>query len=290
LPEYLNPLSSASLPQSKLKAIALDLDGTLLNSQGHVSQPTLNALLAARAAGTRIVLASGRMATRIFPVAALLGPPVTVISFNGARIQEFTEAGNIVTTFTSEIPHAFRREIVNLCRERRLFLNVYSGDILFGYHPDGDYRFGEMYHRQNGATYAGFHDDPEQLPDREVAKLLVITAPEDREPLYRDCVAQFAQSGSIVKSNPEYLEFMDKGVTKGSALRYWMQGQGMQPTGVMAFGDAENDLEMLQSVEHGIAVSNASPGLKAAHARISDFSNDEDVIVREMKKLGFMAS
>jgi hydroxymethylpyrimidine pyrophosphatase-like HAD family hydrolase len=117
----------------------------------------------------------------------------------------------------------------------------------------------------------------------------VITSPEDREPLYRDCVARFALAGSIVKSNPEYLEFMDKGITKGSALRLWMNGQGMHPSEVMAFGDAENDLEMLQGVGHGIAVSNASAGLKAAHSRISNFSNDDDVIVRELEKLGWNA-
>lgn len=269
-----------------IQVIALDLDGTLLTREGLPSSLTLATLLAARAAGMRLVLASGRMASRIWPIAAHFAPPLTVIAYNGARIQEWHADGSITTSLTTVVPHDLYQEIVTFCTERRLFLNVYSGDDLHGYQPEGDYRFGEIYHQQNGAHYVAYHRDPSGLPTQEVAKLLTITSPQDRDTLYDFFQERFGQKGSVVKSNPEYLEIMDKGVTKGSALRLWMQSHGIQPSAVTAFGDAENDLDMLQSVGHGFAVANATPGLKAAYSRISSYSHDEEVIVRELQGLG----
>lgn len=278
--------------QTTLQAIALDLDGTLLTSNGFPSPKTVTLLQSRRQAGTRIILASGRMTNRMAPIAELIGGPLTLIAYNGARVVEWKDSNHHECTHTSEIPETLRLSIVNLCRDRDLFLNVYSGSAIYGYHPKGDFRFGEFYHAQNGAEYSEFFDTYSSLPATEVAKLLIVTKPEDREPLYLECSARFANQASIVKSNPEYLEFMAPGVNKGTTLQRWMQQNKIEADAVAAFGDAENDFTMLQSVGFGVAVANCTPGLKAdmirqgsvsRSARISNYSNDEDVIVRELE-------
>jgi Cof subfamily protein (haloacid dehalogenase superfamily) len=282
---------SSSSNHRPIQAIALDLDGTLLTQRGRPSQKTIDALQAHRKAGTRIVLASGRMTNRMLPIADMLGGPLTLIAYNGARLVEWQDSEHQTKVHNSEISNSLRESIIRLCHEKSLFLNVYTGNDLYGFHPLGDYRSGDIYHSQNGAEYIRCVDNPDLLPIEDVAKLLIVTEPKDREALYLECASRFGGLASIVKSNPEYLEFMAPGVNKGTTLRMWMQNHHIDPKHVAAFGDAENDFDMLQSVGLGIAVANGTPGLlrdmqSIAHVsrstRISLYSNEDDVIVREL--------
>jgi len=268
-----------------IKALALDLDGTLLNSRGRISSITATYLQKLRAEGVTLVLASGRMTHRMMPAAEILGPPLTLISYNGARISRWEKGQTWATEFATVISPETRRRVLKLCEKRAYFLNIYAGEDVFGYHPNRDFHAAEFYTGQNGAQYAGFFAHIEDIPAEAIAKLLIITTPEDREKLYRECLEEFGNLCSILKSNPEYLEFMAVGTTKGSALGQWLQSQSFSASQMAAFGDAENDLDMLQAVGHGYAVANATPGLKNAYARISPFNHDEDVIVRELESI-----
>jgi hydroxymethylpyrimidine pyrophosphatase-like HAD family hydrolase len=89
----------------------------------------------------------------------------------------------------------------------------------------------------------------------------------------------------VLKSNPEYLEFVELGTSKGAALAFRLRRNGLSPMDLLAFGDAENDLEMLRMAGLGIAMANATPGLKAEFGRLSRWTHAEDGVAREPSAL-----
>lgn len=80
-----------------------------------------------------------------------------------------------------------------------------------------------------------------------------------------------------------WLELMPKSVTKGAALLKYAKSLGIEPYQIMAFGDAENDISMLGSVGHGVAMGNAMPSVKAVAKDITD-TNYEDGVAKYIAK------
>lgn len=268
-----------SLP---FRAVAIDLDGTLLDTRGVLREETRDALLRIRALGVHLVLASGRMAVRIKPYAEEVGPPISIVAFNGGQLLERQNG-----RWELHRSHALSREscetVARLCEERELFLNIYAGEQLFAYQTRGDFRWCEFYRRQTGAEYAGRLTRLEDFPPGEIVKLLIIETPAERDRLYSELFPLFAGHTQVLKSNPEYLEFLPPGISKAETLKGWLSGKGLIPGDLLAFGDAENDLEMLKLAGRGIALANATPGLKKAFPLLSPWTNDENAVARELR-------
>lgn len=263
------------------KALALDLDGTLLDGRGRLSSRSIRTLRAVSELGVRIVLASGRMTARIAPFAEELGIPVDLISCNGAEILEGPSPARRSVAFRS-IGMAARDAVLELCRSHGVFLNIYAGGKLYCYHPAGDFAFSRFYEAHTGAEYASKHMSIDDLPREGIAKLLAIESPENRERLFTAWSPLLAGYCDVTKSNPEYLEFLGLGVSKGSALSIWLSGHSLERRDLLAFGDAENDLEMLTLAGLGIAMANATPGLRALYTRFSAWSHDQDAVAKEL--------
>lgn len=266
------------------RAVALDMDGTLLDPSGRVTPAAAAAIRALAERGVRVVLASGRMTARVAPFIRELGLRLDLIAYNGAEVCAHGPDGwtpILARTLSAEA----RDAVFDLCRRHARFLNVYAGGKLHGYHPGGDYSHSLHYEAQTLAVYASKVDSLEALPREAILKLLVIDTPENRERLHREWEPLVAAHCQVLKSNPEYLEFVDLGTTKGSALAFWLARNGLRPDEMVALGDAENDLEMLRMAGLGIAMANATPGLKAAFPRISPWSHAEDGVARELARI-----
>ena len=85
---------------------------------------------------------------------------------------------------------------------------------------------------------------------------------------------------------PEWIEIMPRNVNKASALRHIAEENGFTMDEVMAFGDAENDIEMLRSCRYGIAMGNAMAAVKEAAFAITS-SNEEQGIARAIRRYVF---
>lgn len=271
----------ASLPY---RALALDMDGTLLDPSGRISPASAAALKTLVARGLRVLLASGRMTARVVPYIRELGLPLDLVAYNGAEVREHRN-GDWVAIRSCLISDQTRDAVYSLSRDRNLFLNVYAGGDLHGYHPRGDYRHADFYENQTLAVYAGKVNRLEDLPREGILKLLVVETPEARDRLYDECHVRMASHCKVLKSNPEYLEFVDLGISKASALSFWLERNGIRPSELLAFGDAENDLEMLSLAGLGIAMANATPGVKAEWKNLSPWSHAEDGVARELARL-----
>ncbi|HKP97473.1 MAG TPA: HAD hydrolase family protein, partial [Fibrobacteria bacterium] len=228
--------------------------------------------------------ASGRMTARVLPFAEQLAVPLSLVSYNGA---ELLEGGPAAWTSVSlrGLSAAARDAVFDLCRSQRVFLNVYAAGKLHGYHPEGDFAWSRHYEANSGAVYAGKHTSLESLPLEGIPKLLVMETFANRERLYDAWSPLLSNHCVLTKSNPEYLEFLAKGVSKGSGLEIWLERNDILPSELLAFGDAENDLEMLRLAGMGIAMANATPGLRAAYSRFSRWSHAEEGVAKEIAAL-----
>jgi Cof subfamily protein (haloacid dehalogenase superfamily) len=224
------------------------------------------------------------MTARVIPYIRELGIPMDLVSYNGAEVRE-SRAGEWVPVRRVTVSERTRDAVFALARSRGLFLNVYAGDLLHAYHPEGDFRHCRIYEAQTAAAYASKVDDHSRLPQEGILKFLVVDTPEGRDRLYGEYHAAMSSHCDLLKSNPEYLEFVDRGISKGNALQFWLDRNGLSAADLLAFGDAENDLEMLKLAGLGIAMANATPGLKAAWKNLSAWSHAEDGVARELRRL-----
>jgi Cof subfamily protein (haloacid dehalogenase superfamily) len=248
------------------RALALDLDGTLLDSQGILTDATASLLRVLSSRGLRLILASGRMTARVLPFAEQLGVPVDLVTYNGSEVLTHGPMG--WTALSSRgLSNLSRDAVYALSRSHSVFLNVYARNKLHGYHPQGDFTWSKHYETSSGATYAGKHTRLPDLPMEGIQKLLVIGTPAERDHLHDAWSPLLSDHCVLTKSNPEYLEFLAKDVSKGTGLRIWLDHNGLAASDLLAFGDAENDVEMLRLAGLGIAMANATPGLRADYGR-----------------------
>ncbi len=269
---------------SPFKAIAFDLDGTLLNSKGHLSQKNIDCLRKLAERKIQILLVSGRMTPRTLPYAQQLNFPLTMITYNGAETLSGFQETWIKENFRSVDIRAVQ-SLLELCRVQKIFANLYSEGLLYGYHPDGDFNYANHYREQTGAEYHMLYSQYSDLPQKNIAKLLIIETPENRNKLFNQWGPKLEGICALTKSNPEYLEFLGLGINKGSTLQIWLDKNNILPNQLLAFGDAENDLEMLSLAGLGIAMKNATPGLKKEINTISMHTNDEDGIAHELSRI-----
>lgn len=125
------------------KLMAIDLDGTLLNSYGEVSKDTKEALLKAKKQGTEVILASGRPISSTESLALELGVDNYLISGNGAAVYDIKKQEVIYDRFLSKEQVL---KIAKLCEENSFFYNVYTEDEVIASSLNYNILF---YHKEN---------------------------------------------------------------------------------------------------------------------------------------------
>lgn len=261
------------------KLIAIDLDGTLLGSQTHAVSP-FNAAQVRRVAalGHCVVLASGRAYHTIAAFARHLdlSPATPLIAYNGALIR--TLAGE--TLFHEPLPAGASQRIVEFCAAHGCHLNLYLDDELY---VREETHWSRLYRQRTGSVPHVTHD-LERFDGKRPTKLLLIDTPDVTDRLCADFQREFGDSLYITKTDDEYLEFMQAGVSKGRALAHVAERLSIARADCIAFGDSFNDIPMLEWAGLGIAVGNARPPVQAAADRAAPPA-DEDGVGRALEEL-----
>jgi Cof subfamily protein (haloacid dehalogenase superfamily) len=252
--------------RGKIRLVAFDLDGTVLNSKKEISPRTKEAMRRAAAQGIRLVPATGRMLNEI-PKTVYPGIPYAsyAITANGTRIYRLPEKELV---FFREFPAWVTRKIIEECRRYRAILFV-------GHGADGilddrgaaweDPQVKEILMRIERDCSFGFADTYEEfaLWQYPPCKFTLIFAdPDERERAAQSFSRQL--ECNVTSSDPLNLELMPKGASKGSALAFLMDREGIKAHQVMAVGDSDNDHEMLLTAGFSVAMGNAAPALKKA--------------------------
>lgn len=248
-----------------IRLIALDMDGTLLDADHHTIPPrNISALRAAAERGVHIAIASGRSWSLVREHAKALGCVDLAITANGAYALD-TRRGEALASFPMDPRQCV--DIIHILRRRGLFYELYIGAD--NYMDEGDLeqaaglgfstRFMEMFRRNTTLV----PDVAQVAAKGQPGKFDIFYVP----PADREQVAQeIAATGPLAFTSPlgENMELNAPGVHKGRALAAVAQRLGLEPGQVMAFGDADNDLEMLDFAHWSFAMGNAAQAVKAA--------------------------
>ncbi|MBQ5972727.1 MAG: HAD family phosphatase [Oscillospiraceae bacterium] len=255
-----------------VRLIALDLDGTLLNSEKELTPRSRAALEAASRAGIEIVPATGRF-YRGMPEAVRALPFVRyAITINGAQVVDAKSGG---TVYSADISTDDSVSFLSYLDTLPVIYDCYSEG--WGYMTEAMQRAAADY-----IDYAPSLDMVRRLrsPVPELKAFLRETGrraqkfqlfSRDRalqDELLKTLPEKFPQF-AISASLPNNVEINDRGADKGRALRELSRHLGLDVSQTMAFGDGLNDLTMLRAAGTGVAMENGHPDVKAAADRIA---------------------
>lgn len=264
-----------------IKLVAIDLDGTLLNEEKQISARNKEILARAKNQGVKIVLCTGR------PLAAmahylteldLLDAGDYSITFNGGLVQK-NDTGEIMAKKVMTI--ADIEQLVQLAQELSLPLDVLSDGIVYQLPTAPEKQ--SLYNVLNKVL--DFR--PGTLMDVKKANVLnkavIAYAQEELDPKIKEIPSVFHEQFEIIKTRSMLLEFMPKGVTKAYGISLLAEELGITQAEVMAIGDEENDLPMIEYAGMGVAMANAVPLVKES-ADYLTASNIEDGVAQAIEK------
>eukprot|EP01100_Stratorugosa_tubuloviscum_P006483 TRINITY_DN2795_c1_g3_i1.p1 TRINITY_DN2795_c1_g3~~TRINITY_DN2795_c1_g3_i1.p1 ORF type:complete len:289 (-),score=119.88 TRINITY_DN2795_c1_g3_i1:78-944(-) len=268
----------------KISAIALDLDGTLLNKEKQISIETVNILRKLDSKGVHIILASGRTKKAITIFLRVLNIDCIILSCNGAIVHS-KKKQNRLCLFHKPVPNEITQQLIKIATERRLHLNFYYENKIYSIQPLPENVWcAEMYSRASTLTF-NFVENWSQLENYSSNKLLFIVTADKREQLYIELNQQFSEVVYIVKTETKFVEILNKETNKGLALISVCQQLNFPIDELIAFGDGNNDIEMLTVAGIGIAMANGTQSLKQVANIISEFTNNENAIAKELENL-----
>ena len=251
-----------------IRLIAMDMDGTLLGQERGVIPPVnLQALQAARARGIRLCLASGRAPDDAGFHAADAGLPMHIIALNGGVIL-LEPLGPVISS--RHIPEDAARRVYGLIQQAGLPFALFSDHDVALSRPSaytGQMKevWGTFMDREGGRTRV--MTDPAAVAPRlaRVSKFVVtsISDPSLLPPL-RARIDALCPEVEVTSSWIDNIEINPRGVNKGAALTALAERLGIPMAQVMAIGDNDNDVSMLEAAGVGVAMGNATPAALAA--------------------------
>ena len=263
-----------------IRLIATDLDDTLLDAAAGLTPRTRRALEAAMALGCGITLSSGRMLEAMLPFATGIGVNAPMLLYNGAMIYDHRTDE---TLFAPRIAFETALGIVRLAEALGYYIQLYPGK---GYYCSEIRECTRAYARQINvpATPVGtpMAQWLEQHPS-DMQKMLIIDTPEGADRIQAVLREAFPHGACYLKSKPHYLEIAPEGVDKGRSLAFLADHLGLAPDEVMAFGDGQNDVPMLQYAGAGYAMANACPQALACTDLVAP-PNTEDGVAQVIER------
>jgi Cof subfamily protein (haloacid dehalogenase superfamily) len=250
-----------------VKLIALDIDGTLLDSRWTLPEANRAAIAEATRRGIEVALVTGRRYDFAMPIAVQLGAPLTMIVSNGAVIRTqdgVTHLRHLLPRETAarilEITRAWRDSaavIFDRPRENQVILEVLASDdpIRSAYYARNKQYIGQAVPLESCLT-----EDPLQVMlSGKVAPM------RDAEALLRSAQAteRFKVASTVYESRDfTMIDVLHPHCSKGAALAEWTSLRGLTRDEVMAIGDNHNDLEMLSFAGIPVVMGNCVPELR----------------------------
>lgn len=269
----------------KYKLIVTDMDGTLLSDHKEISEENKIALKKAKDSGISVAIATGRIYTSAKYYAKLLDLDTPIIACNGAIIRE-EKTGT--TLYESVLSTDNSLKILDICNKH---------DIYYHFYNDGGFYCRELNH--SSLTYYNWNksqpkenrlhieiiDDPlESIKNaNNILKFVIID--EDLEKL-DNVMNELKDIEEIEVSKSWYnnIEIMNKGVSKGLAVKRLGDYLGVKKEEIITFGDNYNDLSMIEYAGMGVAMGNAEEPVKKK-ADFITYSNKENGVARALERI-----
>lgn len=271
--------------EKMIKLIAVDMDGTLLNNEKHIAEAQREALKKTASAGIKVVLCTGRPLFGVLPLYKELDLSSNegyAILNNGCEIRK-TENWTLVRSFELTGKEIFYLHSLvkdydidfTLSDDKHYFCvgkkpnkyTVRDGELV--YVPITEITLEEAMsgkYRMFKAMYVGDMDELTKFQEN---------LPADINKFY-----------SICRSQKIILEAMPVGADKGQTLKFLVEQLGIERSEVMAIGDGNNDVEMLEYAGIGVAMANGTEAAKNSAKYITD-TNENDGVAKAIYKYVF---
>jgi len=271
---------------SKIKALAIDLDGTALLPDTSMGERTVRCLRGLVDRGIQVMLCTGRAIESSQRYYSAIGATGPMVFFNGAEVAEVPD----VKIITSNL---MRLDVIDygleLARSMDIHYQVFfpprggpwEALLIEKQRPEA-----EMYRNHTGIVPVVV-DLKAVLAEPDVKggiKAMYICDPALHDEIRRKIGERFGDSIYMARSFPTFLEIMNEGVSKGDGLKTAMECRGLKMEELIAFGDEENDLPMFGVAGFSAAPSNAKEKVRQA----ADFffgSNAEEGLAAFLENL-----
>ncbi|KPN80563.1 Hydrolase (HAD superfamily) [Apilactobacillus kunkeei] len=258
-----------------IKMIALDLDNTLLNSSKKISDENVSTLQKLHKEGIAVVLCTGRPINAVWPYVKQLG---------------LTEENDYTITFNGGM--VIRNHDRHVLNQKGLTLKDFS--LIHQYALDHDLPldildFEKVYELTDlvKSTYKEVLNSPlefvltdfNELDDKPYSKAIMSEQIATLDNARANFPAEITEHYKIVRSQPKIMEFLPLNMSKAYGLNILLKHLDMDFSNLMAFGDAENDYEMIEAAKVGVAMGNASDEIKAIATDVTVDHDDDGVAV-----------
>ena len=285
------------------KLVAIDLDGTLLNSSGEVSNQTKEVIKRAVDNGVEVVLASGRTIESIENFALELGTDNYLISGNGSAVYDIKNKEIIYSNFLSKEQVL---KIANICEENSIHYNVYTEKEIIAKTLNYNVLY---YYKENLKKTEDKRTSINIVPDMiEYIKksdndnYLKITICDENVTIFNSIIKKIKLLDKYDVLDVEYMskkkikcgtvevlveyyytEITNEHVNKWTALNFLLQKLNINKDDVVAIGDNFNDREMIEEAGLGIVMGNSNPLMKI-YADVIVKDNNSDGVYEAFQK------
>lgn len=279
------------------KIIAVDLDGTMLNSYGEVTENTKRVVKQTIQKGTDIIIASGRSIDSIKSIAEEIGSSKYMIAGNGAVVYDI-KTNQIL--YEKYIPKSKAIDIIKSCEQNSIYYNVYTNQSIIA----DSLRYNVLYYYKENLkkedakkTRITLVDNVqkyiEEMKDEKIMKIFIC---DRTKSVFNSIVKKFSEmsdldvldvshmSRKVIKHGTVdipieyyYTEISMKNVDKWYAIEFLMDKLGIQKEEVMTIGDNMNDKKMIQEAGLGITMKGSSPSVTEVADFVTEDNNHEGV-------------
>ncbi len=271
----------------KYKLVALDCDNTLLDQYGNISELNKKVISRLRDMGVDIVIATGRNDILAKDYAEEMNIKAPIISCNGAMISDLF---NNKVYLTDAVPRTAVYEIFAYLTTNNILFKVLTDKACY----TNDKQAMEQGLQQITKNYTrvlkysipyNFVEDMNQI--RDIKNILKIVIIDDSEERRTEIVTELKKTKGVNVHTAGFncIDVISKTASKGSALKLYAEKKGIKREEIIAFGDGNNDLSMIEYAGIGAAMLNGDEALKKAADIVTEYDNTDSGTGRELAKI-----
>ncbi len=256
------------------KLVAIDVDGTLLNSKHMLPERNRFVIQKLLDSGIHVALATGKQyitVESLIKTLNLSGPQIT----NDGALVTLAQSGEII--YRKGVPKELAKQVIDVAQQLHVTLVVSHESKVYATSLNEDTEHMMSYGDPAPKVVRNLWDCLEPLPTH----LMIIAYGKDS--LYETIAAtlqrRFGNRLSIVRSSPYFLEILHPEVSKGNALRKAAQYLKVAEAEIIGFGDGENDISFLSFVGYSVAMGNSRDNVKRYASMITDTCDNDGVAV-----------
>jgi hypothetical protein len=258
------------------KLAVFDMDDTLLGPDRKLSPENANALRRLRAAGVEVVIASGRHSSNITEFEHGIGFSGWIISSGGAAVTH-SETGEVLCEMT--VPHELGCELFQRAREQKISVIGYHRTGIF---CDGPSEWIDLYTRR---THQVAIADIPELISTGIQKLIWTTHRDRISQLLPELQQEYHNALYMVITEHEMIDFLHPRANKALATQTLAAKLGVSREEIMAFGDGNNDVPLLEWAGMSVAMAHGRDSARRAAKKISPPGPPETAVARSVEEL-----